>query len=380
MDFAVSEFEARTERAQRLMAVQGLDALFFTSEPELRYFTGFRTLFLQSPTRPWFLIVPASGKPIAVIPEIGAVLMAQTWIEDIHTWSSPHESDDGLSLLMGLLGRYSNVGMMMGRESLLRMALSDFEKLRSALPNLQFTDASPLIAELRFVKSETEIEIIAKICGIAGRAFDRAAELFHIGQPFDETFRQFKIALLEEGAEDVPYLVGGKGRLGYGDVISPPNAAPIEAGDVVMLDTGATLKGYFCDFDRNFAFGRVDPAVAQTHETLWHATEAGLLAARPGATCADVFNAMQTVIDGAGSASSSGGVGRLGHGLGIQLTETPSLIAWDKTALCEGAVMTLEPSMPVPGGGMLVHEENIVIRDGAPQVLTPRASKEMPIL
>ena len=65
MDFGVSEFEQRTQRAQRLMNDAGLDALFLTSEPEVRYLTGFRTLFWQSPTRPWFVIVPASGKPIA---------------------------------------------------------------------------------------------------------------------------------------------------------------------------------------------------------------------------------------------------------------------------------------------------------------------------
>ena len=57
---------------------QGLDALLFTTEAEMRYFTGFRTLFWLSPTRPWFLVVPMTGKPIAVIPEIGAALMRTT--------------------------------------------------------------------------------------------------------------------------------------------------------------------------------------------------------------------------------------------------------------------------------------------------------------
>ena len=66
MDFEPAEFEHRTERAQQLMRAQGLDALFLMSEPEVRYFSGFRTLFWQSPTRPWFVIVPSSGKPIAV--------------------------------------------------------------------------------------------------------------------------------------------------------------------------------------------------------------------------------------------------------------------------------------------------------------------------
>ena len=70
--FPVSEFENRLARAQAMMAQAGLDALLLCSEPEVRYFTGFLTQFWQSPTRPWFVIVPKGAKPIAVIPEIGA--------------------------------------------------------------------------------------------------------------------------------------------------------------------------------------------------------------------------------------------------------------------------------------------------------------------
>ena len=131
--------------------------------------------------------------------------------------------------------------------------------------------------------------------------------------------------------------------------------------------------------------------VKRAHEILWLATEAGLAAARPGATCSEIFHAMQQVIgdggsDNTGSSSNgNGNVGRLGHGLGIQLTETPSLIDWDHTIMEEGAVMTLEPSMAVPisdagqNVGILVHEENIVIRDGQPQLLTRRAPRQMVI-
>jgi Xaa-Pro aminopeptidase len=80
--FDRSEFEARTARAQALMADHGLAALLLTTEPEVRYFTGYLTRFWESPARPWFLLVPASGAPIAVIPSIGAELMGQTWIAE----------------------------------------------------------------------------------------------------------------------------------------------------------------------------------------------------------------------------------------------------------------------------------------------------------
>ena len=101
--FPQIEFEQRLEKAQRLMSEKDLDVMFFCTEAEVRYFTGFLTQFWQSPTRPWFLCLPRKGNPVAVIPEIGADCMERTWIEDIRTWSSPHPDDDGVRLLQETL-------------------------------------------------------------------------------------------------------------------------------------------------------------------------------------------------------------------------------------------------------------------------------------
>ncbi len=101
--FDQSEFEHRTQRAQKVMHDKKLDAMIFTTEPNVRYFTGFHTQFWHSPTRPWFVIVPAEGKPIAIIPEIGASGMAGTWIDNIITWPSPRPEDDGISLVASAL-------------------------------------------------------------------------------------------------------------------------------------------------------------------------------------------------------------------------------------------------------------------------------------
>ena len=66
--FTQIEFETRTERAQNMMRTLEVDAILLTTEAHVRYFSGFLTQFWQSPTRPWFLLLPLSGKPIAVIP------------------------------------------------------------------------------------------------------------------------------------------------------------------------------------------------------------------------------------------------------------------------------------------------------------------------
>ena len=85
------------------MAATGIGAILVCTEPEVRYLTGFHTPFWQSPTRPWFVILPAVGKPVAVIPGIGASAMAATWVDDVRTWPAPRPADDGLALLADTL-------------------------------------------------------------------------------------------------------------------------------------------------------------------------------------------------------------------------------------------------------------------------------------
>ncbi|EAQ45429.1 metallopeptidase, family M24 [Roseobacter sp. MED193] len=380
--FEQAEFQARTQKAQALMAQQGLEGLLLMTEPDVRYFSGFHTLFWQSPTRPWFLFIPASGKPVAVIPEIGAALMRQTWIEDIRSWSAPAPQDDGISLLHELLAplarRGARLGILKGHETSLRMPLGDWERLVRALPGLQLTDATGLIQGLRMVKSAAEIEKLAHICTIGSATFDQVPKQISQGMPLEEVFRAFRREALAQGADDTPYLVGGAGPGGYADVISPPSRRPLQAGDILMLDTGATWDGYFCDFDRNFAIETADDAARRAYDVLWRATEAGLAAAQPGNSCQDLFQAMQGVI--AELDDQSGDIGRLGHGLGMQLTEQPSHADFDCTRLQEGMVLTLEPSLGYGDGLIMVHEENIVIRADGAELLTRRAPPELPVI
>ncbi|NOX74440.1 MAG: aminopeptidase P family protein [Alphaproteobacteria bacterium] len=378
--FPAAEFAARTQRAQALMAQAGLSGLLLTTEAEIRYFSGFHTLFWQSPTRPWFLFLPASGKPVAVIPEIGAPLMRQTWIEDIRTWPAPRPADDGLSLLHELLAplAHAPIGVPKGHETQLRMPLADYERLLAGLPDLKIVDATPILRRLTMVKSSAEIEKIAHICTIGSNTFAELPEIAAEGMPFAELFRAFRRAALAQGADDIPYLVGGAGQGGYHDVISPPGERRLAPGDVIMLDTGATWDGYFCDFDRNFAIGRADDAARRAYDKLWQATEAGIQAARPGATCKEVFLAMHAVIGENGE--QGGNVGRMGHGLGMRLTEWPSLAYFDETVIAQNMVLTLEPSLTYGDGRMMVHEENIVIRAAGAELLSVRAAPELPVI
>ena len=373
-DFPRAEYEARLEAANRAMQANNLDAILLASEAEVRYFTGFRTQFWQSPTRPWFVILRRDQTPLAIIPEIGAELMARSDIAEIEAWPAPCPHDDGLSLLKGRLANCQRLGVLMGHETTFRMPLNDVFELRTALP-AEWIDATDIIRDLRMVKSEREIAYIRQICGIASDGFAHVPEIANTGQSLSSVFREFKRMLLELGADDVPYLVGGVDHPSYDDVISPPDDRPLSNGQILMLDTGATLNGYFCDFDRNYAVGTQTESAQRAYTKLYDATNAAMEMARPGVRACDLFAAMAKSMD-----TQNSDVGRFGHGLGMQLTEWPSLAAWDETIIRENMVLTLEPSTDVDGGGIMVTEENILITDGAPILLSTRAPKELPVL
>lgn len=377
--FAAQEYRDRVAKLQMGMAAQGLDALLLTTPADVFYVTGFLTRFWASPARPWFVIVPVADDPVAVIPSIGAALMGQTWLHDIRTWDAPDPRDDGISLLAGALAdlvpAQGQIGVPMGLETHLRMPLADYDLLRARLAPRQIVDATACIQRIREVKSEAEINKIRESCAIAGRAFARVPEFAAEGQPLSCVFRDFQIALLTEGADWVSYVAGGAGPDGYGDVISPAGPQPLRRGDILMLDTGAVKNGYFCDFDRNFAIGRASDTARRAHAALWQATEDTLALLRPGWRACDVHAALCANLQKYGATPSGG---RLGHGLGITLTEWPSFTPLDETPLREGMVLTLEPGCVTGDGRIMVHEENIVLRKDGAEVLSPRASHELP--
>ncbi|MDO6591661.1 aminopeptidase P family protein [Loktanella sp. D2R18] len=377
--FPAAEFETRVARMQRQMAAAGQDALLLTTPADVFYVTGFLTRFWESPARPWYILVPVSGAPIAVIPAIGAALMGRSWITDMRTWDAPNPADDGVSLLCDAICEqvptHGALGIPMGLETHLRMPLADYLTCTAKIAPRRIVDATDTVQRTREIKSAAEIAKIKASCAIADRAFDRVATFAQKGRPLDAVFRDFQIALLSEGADWVSYVAGGAGQGGYGDVISPASDRALQDGDTLMLDTGAVRDGYFCDFDRNFAIGTPDDAARRAYDVAYQATDAALSALHPGMTAAELHHVMcQSIL----SQGARPGGGRLGHGLGITLTEWPSLTPHDHTPLRAGMVLTLEPGVEIAPGKIMVHEENIVLTAAGAQLLSRRAPPALP--
>ena len=379
--FSTQEFEQRLIKAQDVMQQYKLDGVLLTTPQNIRYFTGYDSQFWESPTRPWFVIVPASGKPIGIVPEIGESEFKKTWLDDIKTWPSPRPEDEGISIVKSTLEDlkkiYGQIGAEFGKEMAIRMPVKDLFKLKEIL-NTNIVDGSDAIWEMRMIKTNAEVERIKHICSIASDAYYDLPSKLNIGDTEREAVNKLKIDIINRGADNVPFMPGISGEGGVSQIVCGPSDRIIEKGDILFIDTGSTFDGYFCDFDRNFAFGSATSEVEKVNEILWNATEAGINAAKPGVSTFDIFNTMNKIISDGNAVGNN--VGRLGHGLGLQLTEPPSHRPGDNTIIKENMVLTIEPGMEYATGKMIVHEENVVIRKDGAELITKRAPKEIPII
>ncbi len=380
--FNNSEYEERVKKLQLNMHENDIDLMLITSPHNFRYFTGLDSYFWESPTRPWFLLIPKSSNPIAVIPSIGESAIKKTWIKDIFTWPSPQPKDEGVSALIEafnkLIKRKGNIGCELGQESHLRMSVKDFDKLRKNMTKYSFVDGSKIIWKLRMIKSKEEIKKMKKIISIASNVFDNLPNLININMSEIEICKIFKKELINEGADHTLYMSCTSGEGGYDQIICDPSEKKINDGDVLIIDTGTTLDGYFCDFNRNYAFGDIKKEVNEAYTTLWNASEKALEKAKPGIKCSEISNSMNLVFNK--SKIISNNVGRMGHGVGLQLTEPPSIMNNDETILQENMILTIEPSYEYFPGKMLVIEENILITKNGCELLTSRTPKFLPII
>jgi len=379
-DFPKEEFISRIEKIQIHIEKENIDAVVITSPSNFRYFTGLDSNFWESPTRPWYLIISKKNPIKAIIPSIGVTAMQNTLVNDIETWESPNPKDEGISLLKKNIRSFpknSNIGFELANETFLRMSIIDYQNIRKYLSEYNFVNASKILWSIRKIKSEIEIHNIKEICSIVSKVFDNFSQKINLGMSEKQIVSIFKKELIENGADYIPYMACASGLNGYTQIICNPTNRVTKDGDILIIDTGSTLNGYFCDFDRNFGFGNISQKSLDSYNKLWDATEKTLEIIKPGISCNEIYDSLSNNLFSNNPKST---VGRMGHGFGLQLTEPPSIMNDDKTILEKNMILALEPSIEIENGKMLVHEENVLITENGYRLLTSRTPKQLPIV
>lgn len=390
--FPAEEYAGRLQRAQGMMKTEGVDALFLTMEAHHFYFTGMQSEFWASPTRPYFLVLPAEGQITAIVPSISGILYedCKHTVGQVLTWPAPRPEDDGVSTLVDVLqgivpskqGGHAIIGAELGAELSVRMPVADFLTIKQRIKSsAKIQDASRLLLKLRAMKSPAELAIHTQLCKFQSDALDRVPHILRAGMTEKEACRAARIELMKAGADKTPYMACRSGPGGYTDIVGSATDRKLREGDVLIIDAGSQLDGYMCDFNRNWYVGReVPPELMAVQEALYHALQAGIQAAQPGRNTVDVYQAMADKLPGADGDS----VGRAGHSVGIALTEWPSIMpasAGQNVTLEDGMVFALEPALGFGDHGQfLVHEEVMVVRAGGAVLLSQRGPRSMPLI
>ncbi|HEY0500690.1 MAG TPA: aminopeptidase P family protein [Kutzneria sp.] len=348
----------RREALRRLLDGRGLDALLVTNLLNVRYLTGFTGSNAA-------LLVTADGAVFCT--DSRYETSSRTQVPDLERVI---ERDCALALAARAEGRT-------GFESD-HVTVDGLQDLVDAT-QAELARAPGLTAELRIVKDETEIEALRMACAAADRAL--AALIEHGGLRPGRTEREVARALddgmRDQGAEGPAFAT----IVAAGEHSAIPHHQPTDAqlkvGDLVKMDFGALVDGYHSDMTRVVVLGRPADWQTEMHALVAVAQAAGRKALRPGATFAEVDDAARSVIAAAGRSEQF--MHGLGHGVGLEIHEAPALGRAGTGTLAAGMAVTVEPGVYVPGQGGVRIEDTLIVREGAPELLT-LTTKELVVL
>jgi D-alanyl-D-alanine dipeptidase len=245
--------------------------------------------------------------------------------------------------------------------------------LMGSFPGAQFVAASPILRDLRMVKSHKEIEILARAGAMADAAFARVIETRFSGQSERELQARLGGYLREAGLSPAP----------WGPIVAsgPHSASPhhtagdreIGEGDAVLLDFGGTLDGYQADITRTLHVGPASEEFVRVYQVVRRAQQRGFGAVRPGVAAEDVDKAAREEIEGAGYGTHF--IHRTGHGIGLEGHEEPYIIAGNALPLRPGMTFSVEPGIYLPDRFGVRIEDIVAVTDGGARRLNDATRK-----
>lgn len=225
-----------------------------------------------------------------------------------------------------------------------------------------------VVESLRAVKDEEELDALHRACKITDRVFERLTEVPFVGRTEREVSWDVTRLFHEEGGEGMAF----ESIVGAGPTGARPHARAgdrtIEAGELVVIDTGTTVDGYASDYTRTFATGPLDDEAKEAYQTVLLAQQAALDGIHAGLSGFDADALARRVIDGSAFAGKLGH--GLGHGLGLDVHELPRMSTESSDTLAPGNVVTVEPGIYVEGRFGVRIEDNVVVREDGIENMT----------
>ena len=356
-------------RARELPALLAIGSAFYDRPGPVAYLSGhfppFPNSVFSGAARGLghaCILVPADGEPTLLVDTRG-------YRRDLVTLPDVRLSNDLVAALANLLRERGLATATVGLagEDIFPLAL--YRDLQAGLPQLRLERAEDLLHRLRTVKSPAEQALLRHAARIAGVGLRAALEAIRPGATEQDVCAAGTAAALAAGADFVRYLRVHSGPWSGGGSRWPQATERVpQAGDVVVLDIIGAYRGYAFDVNRTAVVGGPSPDDRRFLEAGHAATEAAVAATRAGATLGAVVEAGRRAVVEAGypELAPSGA----GHAIGLETVEAPYLGAGSDERLEAGMVLCIEPSIFIPGRIGCAIEQEVVVADGAPEVLT----------
>jgi Xaa-Pro aminopeptidase len=337
----------RRERLTERLGALGVDAVLVSKLPNVHYLTGFTgssASVLVGPEAVLFTDGRYAEQSRLEVPDLERVASMEP--------PAPAMLDHCRRLGVRRLGFERHA-----------VTVAQLEAWEGSLEDLELVGVGQEVERLRWTKDPEELGLLRAAQEATDAAFADILDVLAIGI----TERQVAVRLEQDmtlhGADGVSF----PSIVAFGEHAAEPHHRPchraLAEGDVIKMDFGALAGGYHADFTRTVAFGEPATELRKVHDLVAEAQQAGIDAIRPGAKARDVDEAARTVIReaGYGDRFDHG----LGHGVGLEIHEGPSLGTRSDDELPEDAVVTVEPGVYLPGlGGVRIEDAVQVTEDG----------------
>lgn len=386
------------DRARTAIAAAELDGLLILSPRHFLYATGYRPWFLTMYAEAGYgaAVIPgeASLAPGAVVtdveegpfrataPDFATVVTFPAWVA--YADVAPAVGDDALAWLATnrdgqpteRAGQIDRDAVMQRVVDLLRELKLDTGRLgvelrslpvwadrwlRQALPKAELVETQPLLEELRAIKSDREIELLRRGTRLAEAAIGQVTSSLVAGITAGEVARRYRQAVMDQA--DGGDVTGARITLRVGpDVLSSRAAGAhlLASGDVVFLDCGVEVGGYWADVGRTAVFGPATRAQRGIYGRLRAGFQAATALLAPGRPVADIFITGLAAVRAGGLSVYTRG--NLGHGVGLHPAPELPIISRDETRLLTpGHVLSVEFPYYIGGIGAFTVEDTFVI-------------------
>jgi len=345
--------KARLEKLRREMEKQNLEAFLITNSTNRRYMTGFTGtsgyVLVTADKAALFTDFRYMEQAASQAKEYEVVLHAPKPMETVKEWL-----------------KRSGVQRLGFEEN--DVTYGDYLDYSKELDGIRLEPAGKLVERLRALKDDEELRIMQEAANLADAAFRAVLDKLKPGVREADIAFELEAFMRRNGASgpsfDTIVASGERSALPHGvagDRILQP-------GDFVTLDFGAYFRGYCSDLTRTVVLGKASAKQKEIYEIVLEAQMHALSRLQPGMTGKEGDALARDIIAKYGYAAQFGH--GTGHGLGMEIHESPRLSLQSETVLEPGMVVTVEPGIYIPGFGGVRIEDDVVITGDGVHILT----------